>query len=113
VVLRNKALEHLRRQRKTPASLTGDVLDLLEGHWNELDSLDSAEVIEALRHCLSLLTPKARQLVELRYGQGLPGTDIAKATEQKAHTIYVALSRAYKMLGDCIAGRMSEERSHA
>jgi len=113
VTLRNKALEHLRRQRKTPVPLAGDVLDLLEGHWSEYDSLDSAEMTEALRHCLSLLTSKARRLVELRYGQGLRGTDIATVTDRKPHTVYVALSRAYKTLGECIGGRISKEQPHA
>ncbi|XZE53634.1 sigma-70 family RNA polymerase sigma factor [Planctomycetaceae bacterium SH139] len=113
LTLRNKALEHLRRQRNTPVPLAGDVLDLLEGHWNEYDSLDSAEMTEALRRCLSLLTSKTRRLVELRYGQGLRGTDVARVTDRKPHTIYVALSRAYKTLGDCIGRRISEEQPHA
>lgn len=113
VTLRNKALEHLRRQRKAPLPLAGDVLDLLEGHWSETDALDSAEMTVALRHCLSLLTSKARQLVELRYGQGLRGTEIAQVTDRKPHTIYVALSRAYKTLAECISGRVSKEQPHA
>ena len=113
VTLRNKALEHLRRQRKAPLPLAGDVLDLLEDHWSKYDSLDSAEMTEALRHCLSRLTSKARQLVELRYEQGLRGTEIAQATDRKTHSIYVALSRAYKTLGECIGGRISKERPHA
>ena len=113
VTLRNKALEHLRRSRLRPMSLAGDVLDALDAHWSNCDSLDSAEITEALRRCLEALTPNSRHLIELRYGQGLRGTDVAKATNRKPHTVYVALSRAYKALGDCINARLAGKGSHA
>ena len=113
VTLRNKAMEFLRRSRPQTMSLDLDVIDQLESHWNQLDSHHSAEVIDALRRCLESLTPNARQLIELRYVQGLRGTDVAKATDRQPHTIYVALSRAYKALGDCINARMVREQNHA
>ena len=112
VTLRNKALEHLRRGRSRPMSLAGDVLDRLESHWSEFDALDSAEMTQALQNCLAALTPHARHLIELRYGQGLRGTDVAKATDRKPHTVYVALSRAYKALGDCINARLTGKEGH-
>jgi RNA polymerase sigma-70 factor (ECF subfamily) len=113
VTLRNKALEHLRKKRATAVFLSADVLDVLEGHWGEHDATAAGDMIEALRHCLASLTAGARKLVDMRYGQGLRGTDIAASTGKTPHSIYVALSRAYKTLGDCINMHMAKETRHA
>ncbi len=112
LTLRNKAMEHLRQGRSRPVTLAGDVLDRLESHWSDSNSLDSAEMTRALQSCLASLTQHARHLIELRYGQGLRGTDVAKATDRKPHTVYVALSRAYKVLADCINSSPTRKASH-
>ena len=113
VTLRNKALEHLRKKRSAAAFLAADVLDALEGHWTEHDSTAAGDMAEALRHCLAALTGNARLLVDMRYGKGMRGTDIAESTGKTPHSIYVALSRAYKALGDCINLRLEKETKHA
>lgn len=111
--LRNKALEHLRKQRSSASPLSADVLDVLEDHWAEQDTIAASDTADALRQCLSSLTSNARTLVEMRYGQGMRGTDIANSTGKSSHTVYVALSRAYKALGDCIRMRLAKEAGHA
>lgn len=113
VTLRNKAMEHLRKKRSAAACLSSDVLDAMEGHWGEHDATPAGEMTDALRLCLASLTGNARQLVEMRYGKGMRGTDIAESTGKTAHSIYVALSRAYKSLGDCINMRVAKETKHA
>lgn len=111
--LRNKALEHLRKQRSTAAVLSADVLDVLDIHWNDHDSSPAGDMTDALRNCLALLTENARSLVDMRYGKGMRGKDIAESTGKTPHSIYVALSRAYKTLGDCINMKMPKETRHA
>ena len=114
VTLRNKALEYLRKKRTVASVLAADVLDGLDDHWEEQDEVAVGDVTDALRQCLTSLTDNARSLVEMRYQQGMRGTEIAESTGKPAHTIYVALSRAYKALGDCIRGKMaSTEAGHA
>ena len=107
VTLRNKALQHLRGKRNKPQILADDVLESLESQWEERD-FDVPETTQALRQCLGRLTPNNRELVEMRYGKGLRGTDIAKKTGRKLQTVYVALSRAYKALANCINDRWEE-----
>lgn len=113
VTLRNKGLEHLRKKKSAPGLLTADVLDILEEHWAEQDGMVSGDMTDALRHCLESLTENARELVRQRYGKGQRGTEIAASTGRSSHSIYVALSRAYKTLGDCINRRMAKEARHA
>lgn len=110
--LRNKALEHLRTKRSA-AVLSEDVLDILDDHWMEHDQTAIGELTDALRQCLSSLTENTRRLVHMRYGQGMKGIDIATSTGRTAHSVYVALSRAYKALGDCISARLAKEIRHA
>lgn len=111
--LRNKALEHLRKKRTAAAFMSADVLDALEGHWSQHDARGAGDMTEALRHCLALLTGNARNLVDMRYGKGMRGTDIAASTGKTPHSIYVALSRVYKTLGDCISTRVAKEAGDA
>jgi RNA polymerase sigma-70 factor (ECF subfamily) len=113
VTLRNKALEHLRNKRSAAAFLSNDLLDVLDNHWTQHDLAAASDMTDALRHCLASLTGNARELVDMRYGQGMRGTDIAASTGKTPHSIYVALSRAYKSLGDCINMRMTKETRHA
>lgn len=111
--LRNKALEHLRNSRSAAAVLPADVLDALDDHWPNYDATPAGDMTDALRQCLASLTENARELVEMRYGRGLRGTDIARSTGRTPHSIYVALSRAYRTLGDCINMKLAKETRHA
>lgn len=112
VTLRNKALDHLRNVRTSAESLPADVLELLDGHWEQHDSVAASELTDALRQCLQSLTAHVRELIQMRYGKGMRGTQIAESTGRSAHSIYVALSRAYKSLGDCISMKVPKEAHH-
>ncbi len=107
VTLRNKALEHLRKEKLLP--LNHQLLETLDSHWDNADTNRARERTAALRHCLEKLSPGARRMIELRYGQGLKGTEVAMKTKRKVHTVYVALSRAYSMLGECIGKQIGGE----
>lgn len=106
VTMRNLARAHQRKDRKRASVLSGEVLDLIESHWEATDAIDAHEMSDALRQCLDTLTPNARRLIELRYAQDMTGTEVAAEVDRQPHTVYVALGRAYKQLGDCINGKL-------
>lgn len=57
---------------------------------------------EALTACLEQLAPRAREVVALRYSEGLlTPQEIAKRLSWTAHAVDVALSRARKGLREC------------
>ncbi len=112
-VARHKALHVLRKQRSAPAVLDNETLTWLEPHWRTYDSLSLSDLKEYLLECQNQLSPYARQLVCMRHQEGKSGASMAEALGRSLNTIYVALSRAYKKLGDCIRKRMAEQERSA
>ena len=85
------------------------MLELLTAETQRRSGEDLADRSEALTRCLDELTDKARQIVRLRYVEGMRAIDIARQLNRQANAIYVALSRAYRALAECIERRLAEE----
>jgi RNA polymerase sigma factor (sigma-70 family) len=79
------------------------VMELLESEWDS--GAAAAEDVDHLRACLDRLSPHARTVLGLRYGQGLSGAQVAEALTVKVQSVYVALARIYRALADCIRHR--------
>jgi len=99
---RNKSLQALRQRGRGPAILDGALLDLLEGEWSRYDEARSSEMAEALRGCVEKLSPYAKQLVDMRYGDGAKPAAIAEQLGRKVTTVYVALTRTHKSFAECV-----------
>lgn len=101
--VRYEALRALRKQRTEQFIFREDTQDLLDKVWaQEMESHTCEDLIDALRMCLTRLTPYARKIIELRYKFGLTGEALAQALDRKAATVYTALSRAHSALAQCI-----------
>ncbi len=103
---RTTALQKRRNQLRAPLLLDQSVLDALEPHWADADCGDATGRIDALRGCLEKLGAYPRQLIELRYGEGLSGASLAERVGRKVQTVYVALSRTHGVLSECVRRRM-------
>jgi RNA polymerase sigma factor (sigma-70 family) len=99
---RRKAFESLRARAGGPQLLDDGMLDLLETDWRRWDETRSAAWMDALRHCVDLLGQSARQLIDLRYGQGFKSGEIARRLNRNTQSVYVALSRIHVKLARCI-----------
>ncbi|XAL99498.1 sigma-70 family RNA polymerase sigma factor [Phycisphaeraceae bacterium D3-23] len=102
---RYQALNASRKKSRAPMVFDAATLDLLDQVWED-DQPESSERSEALRACLEQLSPYARRLVTLRYVDGLSGQSLADALDRKVGTVYTALSRVHRTLGDCIRLRL-------
>jgi len=107
---RLKCLEVLRRRSKRSLPLDGDVLDLLEAEWE--DPASGEERVDHLRECVDKLSPRAREVLGMRYSLGLSGARVAELLQIKVESVYVALARIHKALGDCISRRAGPEVAH-
>lgn len=105
---RHRSLKAIERLKRSPRVLDDRMLDLLEPHWDALATIESSRMVDALRGCMKQLTPHARQLVNLRYGQGIASSHIARQLARPLNTIYVAMTRIHKQLGDCIRKRLAQ-----
>jgi RNA polymerase sigma-70 factor (ECF subfamily) len=110
---RFKALEVLRSKAYRMALLDDDVLDMLEADWAAADSTSTCEEADHLRSCVEQLTPRAKEIVHLRYTEGLSGIQVAETIEIKVESVYVALARIHRNLAECIRRRrLQAENAH-
>lgn len=98
--VRFRAIDQLRR-RGRELHLDEPTLDAIEARCvAAAPQLDARA--EALGGCLGRLTPNVRQLLTLRFREGLKGSALAERLGRQVNTVHVALSRAYRALAGCI-----------
>jgi len=110
---RLSVLALIRAQKKSPLLLSDATLDLLGECWEEkTSSHSSADRMAALHECLNRLSPNARQIIALRYMDGLSGIKVAETLNRRIGTIYTALSRIHRRLRECMQSRLNEETAN-
>ncbi len=93
------------------ATLSPDAIDVLCASPEAAYSAEvelTAERAEALRQCLSRLAPKARQAIDLRYGEACSPPEIAERLSWTVGSVSVALSRAISTLRECVLRKLAE-----
>jgi RNA polymerase sigma-70 factor (ECF subfamily) len=103
-----KVLAHRKKNRRQPALLDDDVLNILaEEQVEENDRLESQ--LRLLPGCLEKLTQKERRLLEMRYDGRATVAQIAEETGRLADTLYRVLNRVRKKLLHCMESRLALE----
>jgi len=106
---RLEALNTARKKKRAAHTLDSQVIELLDPQWQRFDSIESSDLVEALRSCLAGLTENAREIVKLRYHENLTSSQIAKRLQRKTGTIYQAICRAHQTLAECVRVKVSSE----
>lgn len=112
VTARHQSLNAIRANKKIPQLVDADLLDRFESRWQQYEDIPSSKIMQALQQCIAKLTPYARQIINLRYNDGLTGEDLASAVDRKMDTVYKSLSRTHKALGTCVRRRLSADKPH-
>ena len=99
----------LRKTSRQRVIFNDQLLDRIEAAWTQHDAGVISDQSAALKTCLERLSPYARRIIELRYGQGITGQDLAHALGRKVDTIYKALTRTHQTLADCIRAALAAE----
>jgi RNA polymerase sigma-70 factor (ECF subfamily) len=106
-----RALDHARRANLT--TLDPDALEALEEHWAALPADDPADRVEALRRCVGRLPEHAREVLRLRYEQGLCCTALAGRLGRSVEAVYQTLSRLHRRLRACVEKQAARELDDA
>lgn len=101
---KNRAIDILRARDGRYVGLSDETLALLAEDWPHPSKADAMQ--EALEHCIQQITPNNRELLRLRYLERRNCTDVAAILGRKIETVYQALARLHKALGDCIRARL-------
>jgi RNA polymerase sigma-70 factor (ECF subfamily) len=107
-IARYEALHFARTNKRVVVPLDADVLELLHAESPTVDHLESQ--IDRLKECLQKLTPRARELVMLRYHAAEMPEAIAGKLNWTASAVRVALTRAKVALRECINERRIAEK---
>ncbi len=106
-IARFKALEHYRSGRAAPAPMD---LGMLEGLADDAP-VEAAEDWErrraALDDCLKSVAPRAREVMGLRYAEGLLPPRIARRMAWSVSAVHVALSRARRFIRECAQRKLA------
>jgi RNA polymerase sigma-70 factor (ECF subfamily) len=106
---RLRALNVLRKRQERQKALDDDILESLEGDWQEHDTDASAPAAEAIRHCIEQLAPAARKLVRMRYTESKNYGELAKLFKRPVASLYVSFSRIHAALADCVSRHLASE----
>jgi len=106
---RNRAIDLLRARHGRYEGLDEDVLAALADAWPDPAADGWSRRREALARCMTELTPNNREILKLRYFEGRSGREVAEALGRKVETVYQALARIHKALGQCISLRLAAE----
>jgi RNA polymerase sigma-70 factor, ECF subfamily len=97
---RHRALDAVGRARAL--SLPDDVLDLLEAEWGDPADPAWSDRVEALQRCVGQLAGPVRDLLRMKYRDGLTAPAIAGETRRTPEAVYQTLSRAHRSLRGCV-----------
>jgi len=110
IAVRNRCKEAARYLAARPILLDDALLDTLDNHWKQWDSAPEANRLEALRQCIERLNARGRDLLNLRYTDGLKSGDIARKINCRVETIYMRLMRLHERLRDCIENQLRQKQ---
>jgi RNA polymerase sigma-70 factor (ECF subfamily) len=108
-IARNLVLRHRAQARRLVPFADDRLIDLVDAAFAEREPQALDEQRSLLRRCLEQLASGSRELLDLRYGSGLPLRDIAGKLDRTEGAVQVALSRVRKWLADCVARRAQPE----
>jgi RNA polymerase sigma-70 factor (ECF subfamily) len=105
-VARHRAIDLVRRAQLRP--LPDDVLDQFEAEWGDPAPHGWSDQLEALHHCVGRLAGSARQLLRMKYSEGLTANVIAAKLHRSPDGVYQALCRIHRSLRECVARRLGQ-----
>jgi RNA polymerase sigma-70 factor (ECF subfamily) len=108
-IARNLCMNHFRQQKRRAYRQREAIAELLanakDAFW-EVEGAGAPQI--ALEGCLKKLSPANRELIALRYEQGLRSQEIGESVNKSAEAVRVNLHRIRATLKTCIVRTLSE-----
>ena len=107
-IARNLCLEHFRKSTRYGERFTAlaEILEQLPD--SEESPVGGDSFRDALLHCLSELSERHRELVNLRFRKNLPAKTIAERVKSTEQSVRVILFRVRKALKECITREVAK-----
>jgi RNA polymerase sigma-70 factor len=107
IAIARYAIQKFRNKSAVSMVFSDEALERVFSHYSVMLK-DMDERVEALEHCVTLLKDRDRQLVRMRYEQGLRAGAMADRMGLSVHGVYKAMQRIHNMLLRCVRRRLVE-----
>ena len=109
-IARHLLFRHYRTSSRAALPLDPSVLERLDAsaadaEAQQVDPDWQPRRVTALRSCLEELTERVRAILALKYQERMPSKDIAERFSMKTNAVDMTLSRARRVLEDCVNRR--------
>lgn len=109
-IARYKLLQHQGRRQRACRYFSDELIEELVSETSENEN-QFAEMIDYLRHCVSLLSSRDRELIGERYAPRATCRSVAESVGRPVRWVYKAVSRIRKTLFECVTREMSDGRN--
>ena len=103
-----QVLKACRDNRRFPCVFPPETIALIQEQFDRTED-DAADRAAALRHCMESLPDHSRQMLVLRYTEGLACAEIGRRLDLSLDSIHQTLSRLRARLADCVRRRLNRE----
>jgi RNA polymerase sigma-70 factor (ECF subfamily) len=102
---RHRSIDTVRGRSGRYEGLSEELLATLAEEWPSVG--DPRQ--QALTQCMEEVTPNNRELLRLRYFERRTCGEVATLMGRKLESVYQALARIHRVLGDCVQERCKRE----
>jgi len=96
-------------QRRRLLSLPDEILDQMTSEWSDPTSMVWSDQAEALQRCLGRLAAHSRNVLRLRYADGMSANAIASELKRSVDAVYQTLSRVHRALRQCVERELQHQ----
>ncbi|MBI3855984.1 MAG: sigma-70 family RNA polymerase sigma factor [Planctomycetes bacterium] len=105
-IAKNLCLNHFRRSKRKAEQQLAAVAELLEPVPCRREEASEKDALDA---CLGKLPGRSRQMIALRYEEGLESSAIGRRFDLSAEAVRITLLRIRTALRDCLERRLAQE----
>ncbi len=98
-------MDYFRKEGRSIIHFSSESLKNISGNTDVFDTYE--EELEALSSCLKTLPENSRQILKLRYQQGVTIKDIAGQIGKPIHSMYKLVAKIHGILQQCIKRNLS------
>ena len=107
-IAKNLVYTYYRKKKKQECFLEQDALESIASYSEEI-STQSEDRVRILRKCLGKLSERDKELIRLRYEEGMKIKNVAEISNRSVAALYKALGRVHDAIMKCVKSGLLRE----
>lgn len=101
-IARNRILYYWEKRKRSVVHYSSDTLESIESHVLRKSTKDTLERLHIMKDCVEKLSPRDRELIQMRYASQTTVKKLAEQLERSVYGLYSSLSRVHVLLVECV-----------